>query len=190
MSHGREIASTYHLQIACGSVQGDGDDVVVLVVIRITDGQVLNGQHLRIQHTYGTIDVSSFLIQQGEGEVEEEDSNGSTTVWCCWCSRTPTGLRQARMEEERCWGGEGLRLQLCMQPSPHPSIYRGRGKGGRPPLDGSRGGAAARGRGLAPQARGAPPLGFPQTLGRMGPWGEVHQPTLGWFPSPLRPMSP
>src|SRR3954470_11496025 len=52
------------------------------------------------------------------------------------------------------------------------------------------GGAAARGGGLAPQARGAPPLGFPQTLGRMGPWGEAHQPTLGWFPSPLQPMSP
>ena len=34
-------------------------------VIRITDDQVLNGQHLRVQHTYGTGDVSSFLIQQG-----------------------------------------------------------------------------------------------------------------------------
>ena len=31
----------------------------------------------------------------------------------------------------------------------------------------SRGGRRPRGRGLAPQARGAPPLGFPQTLG----WG-------------------
>src|SRR3954451_13024860 len=111
---------------------GNGDDVVVLVVIRITDDQVLNGQHLRVQHTYGTIDVSSFLIQQGEGEVEEEDSNGSTTAWCSWCSSTPTGLRQARTEEERCWGGEGLRLDLCLQPSPHPSIYRGRGKGAGP----------------------------------------------------------
>ena len=34
-------------------------------VIRITDVLVLNGQHLRVQHTYGTDDVSSFLIQQG-----------------------------------------------------------------------------------------------------------------------------
>ena len=34
-------------------------------VIRITDVQVLNGQHLRVQHTYGQRDVSSFLIQQG-----------------------------------------------------------------------------------------------------------------------------
>ena len=50
-------------------------------MIRITDDQVLNGQHLRVQHTYGTGDVSSFLIQQGEGEVEEDSSTGSTTAW-------------------------------------------------------------------------------------------------------------
>ena len=50
----------------CGSVQGNRDDGVVLAVIQITDDQVLNGQHLRVQHTYGTDDVSSFLIQQGE----------------------------------------------------------------------------------------------------------------------------
>ena len=34
-------------------------------MIQITDDQVLNGQHLRVQHMYGTDDVSSFLIQQG-----------------------------------------------------------------------------------------------------------------------------
>ena len=48
------------------------------------------------------------------------------------------GLRQgfAKLltEEERCWGGEGLRLRccFCVQPSPRPSIYRGRGKGAGP----------------------------------------------------------
>src|SRR3954470_17312446 len=78
-----------------------------------------------------------------------------------------------------------------MQPFPHPSIYRGRGKGGRPPLDGSRGGGRRpRGRGLAPQARGAPPLGFPQTLGRMGPWGGGAPSHFGRVPFPLQPMSP
>ena len=64
-----------------GSIQENGVEGVVLVVIQITDGQVLNGQHLRVQHTYGTGDVSSFLIQQGEGEVEEEGSSSSTTTW-------------------------------------------------------------------------------------------------------------
>ena len=45
-----------------------GDDGVVLDVIQITDDQVPNGQHLRVQHTYGTDDVSSILIQQGREE--------------------------------------------------------------------------------------------------------------------------
>ena len=44
----------------------------------------------------------------------------------------PARLRQARTEEERCWGGEGLCLGCCVQPSPRPSIYRGRGKGPAP----------------------------------------------------------
>ena len=34
-----------------------------------------------------------------------------------------------------------------------------------------------------------PPLGFP-TLGAWGAQGGVHQPTMGWFPSPLQPMGP
>ena len=41
------------------------DDGVVLAVIQITDDRVPNGRHLRIQHTYGTNNVSSVLIQQG-----------------------------------------------------------------------------------------------------------------------------
>ena len=41
------------------------DDGVVLAVIQITDDQVPNGWHLRVQHTYEADDVSSFLIQQG-----------------------------------------------------------------------------------------------------------------------------
>ena len=43
----------------------NGDDVVEHDVIQITDDQAPNGQHLRVQHTYGTRDVSSVLIQQG-----------------------------------------------------------------------------------------------------------------------------
>ena len=62
-NEGKESASTYPCRLLSGSVQGD--DVVVLDVIRITDDQVLSGQHLRVQHTFGTDDVSSFLIQQG-----------------------------------------------------------------------------------------------------------------------------
>ena len=104
-------------------------------MIQITDDQVLNGQHLRVQHTYGTDGVSSFLIQQGGGEVDEDPAarrhgGGGEAV-------LRQGFAKHLTEEERYWGGEGLRLGSGVQPSPRPSIYRGRGKGegGRPPLD-------------------------------------------------------
>ena len=35
----------------------------------------------------------------------------------------------------------------------------------------------------------APPLGF-LTLGAGGPKEGAHQPTMGWFPSPLQPLGP
>ena len=62
-----------------------------------------------------------------------------------------------------CWGGEGLRLELwcVLQPSPHPSIYRGKGKEGRPSRGNPRGGGGQGVGGLPPKPRGAPPLGFP-----------------------------
>ena len=64
-NEGKESASTYPCRSLSGSVQVNGVDRVVLVVIQITDDLVPNGQHLRVQHTYGADDVSSFLIQQG-----------------------------------------------------------------------------------------------------------------------------
>ena len=39
------------------------------------------------------------------------------------------------------------------------------------------------------QVEASPPLGFP-TLGAEGGPGGAHQPTRGWFPSPLQPMGP
>ena len=61
---------------------------------------------------------------------------------------------------------EGCAREEVRLPS-HPStIYRGKGEGGRPPQIQSEEGAAAKGGCLAPQGKGgAPPLGFPQTLG-------------------------
>ena len=37
-------------------------------MIQITDDRAPNGRHLRVQHTYGQRDISSFLIQQGGKE--------------------------------------------------------------------------------------------------------------------------
>ena len=52
---GREFASTYPCRSLSGSVQVNGVDGVVLVVIQITDDQVPNGRHLRVQHTYSSV---------------------------------------------------------------------------------------------------------------------------------------
>ena len=41
------------LWIASGSVQENGVDGVILVVIQITDDLAPNGRHLRVQHMYG-----------------------------------------------------------------------------------------------------------------------------------------
>ena len=48
-------ASTYPCRSLSGSVQVNGVDGVVLVVIQITDDQVPNGRHLRVQHTYSPV---------------------------------------------------------------------------------------------------------------------------------------
>ena len=69
------------LKIAKRKHYKNADEGVVLAVIQITDDQVSNGRHLHVQNTYGVDDVSSFLIQQGEGEVEEDGSSSSTTAW-------------------------------------------------------------------------------------------------------------
>ena len=51
-NEGKESASTYPCRLLSGSVQVNGVDGVVLVVIQITDDQVPNARHLRVQHTY------------------------------------------------------------------------------------------------------------------------------------------
>ena len=48
-----------------GSVQKNGVEVVVLVVILSPEILAPNGRHLHVQHTYGQRNVSSVLIQQG-----------------------------------------------------------------------------------------------------------------------------
>ena len=82
---------------------------------------------------------------------------------------TPTGLRQARTEEERCWGAEGLRLGLWCGCPPLTPLFIGEGARGAGPLGETlEGGRRPKGEGkegrLAPQARGAPPLGFPPPI--------------------------
>src|SRR3954470_14748925 len=54
-NEGKESASTYPCRSLSGSVQVNGVDGVVLAVILITDDQVPNGRHLRVQHTYSPV---------------------------------------------------------------------------------------------------------------------------------------
>ena len=72
---------------------------------------------------------------------------------------------------------------------PTPPLYIGARERGPGPLRSHLvGGAAARGRWLAPQARGgAPPFRVSPNPRRMGPRGVGSQPTKGWFPSTYSP---
>ena len=54
--------------------------------------------------------------------------------------------------------GRGCALDVVLQPSPHPSIYREKGKGAGPSRWDLEGGRRPRGRWLAPQARGGAPF--------------------------------
>ena len=82
----------------------NGVDGVVLAVIQITDDRVPNGRHLRVQHTYGWEDVSSFLIQQGKERLMEIQQHNGVVVEASVIS---AGLRQAQREGEVSREGEG-----------------------------------------------------------------------------------
>ena len=94
-------------------------------VIRITDVQVLNGQHLRVQHTYGTGDVSSFLIQQGREERLREMAPAAAR------RRGVDGAAVLRQNFAKHYGGGGAR-GWCKIP-PLPPLYIGV-PGGAPAL--------------------------------------------------------
>ena len=51
-NEGKESASTYPCRLLSGSVQENGVDGVVLVVIQSPEILVPNGRHLCVQHTY------------------------------------------------------------------------------------------------------------------------------------------
>ena len=76
------------------------------------------------------------------------------------------GFAKHRGRREGLGEGKGCAKTWVRLPFQPPHIYRGKGERGRPPQIQSKEGAAARGGCLAPQGKGgAPPLGFPQTLG-------------------------
>ena len=88
-----------------GSVQVNGVDGVVLVMIQITDDRVPNGRHLRVQHTYGWGRRLLLLDPaRGEERLMEIQQHDGVVVEVAGIS---AGLRQAQREGEVSREGEG-----------------------------------------------------------------------------------
>ena len=86
-NEGKESASTYPCRSLSGSVQENGVEGVVLVVIQITgDPSAERTAPPRSTHVQPG-DVSHALIQQGERErLRKTPSSSSTTAWWWWRS--------------------------------------------------------------------------------------------------------
>ena len=103
---------------------------------------------------------------------------------------TAAGLRRAFARGRGVAGErEAPELQRAAASLPLP-LYRP--LGGAPALgDPISQGGGGQGGGVPPKASGAPPP-HPRvsTLGAGGGPRGAHQPTMGWFPSPLQPLGP
>ena len=131
-------------------------------------------------------DVSSFLIQQGEGEVDRDPAarrrgGGS--------SGDPGRASPSASRRERCHGREreapGARVLLPPLP---PTIYRA--PGGRRPWEIPSPGGGGQGGGLPPKPSGAPPPpGFP-TLGAGEAQGGRTSPPVAGSPPHFSPWGP
>src|ERR687897_2746491 len=112
-------ASTYPYRSLSGSVQVNGVDGVVLVVIQITDDRAPNGRHLRVQHTYGWGRRLLLLDPaRGKERLMEIQQHDGVVVEAAGIS---AGLRQAQREGEVSREGEGgaRGLGCCSHAPPH-----------------------------------------------------------------------
>ena len=180
-NEGKESASTYPCRLLSGSVQVNGVEGVVLVVIQITGDPSAKRTAPPCSTHMQPGDVSHALIPQGERErLRKTPSSGSTTAWWWWRSvAILQGFAKHRGGGGGLGRGEGLRQNLGAAALPPPHIYRGKGEGGQPPQIQSEEGAAAKGGRSASQVKWRPsPLGFPPSHAH-GPWGAGS-------PGPLR----
>ena len=134
-NEGKESASTYPCRSLSGSVQVNGVDGVVLVVIQITDDPSAERTAPPRSTHVQPGDVSHALIQQGERErLRKTPSSSSTTAWWWWRSvAIPQGFAK---HHGRRGGGRGAGLhqreiKITSYGQPHASIYIG-GRGLRP----------------------------------------------------------
>ena len=157
------------MKIATRKHYKNADEGVILEAIQIAvdSDPSVEQRRLRVQHTCSPVTSptpwSSKERGRGWGRLRLEAARRRGDVGAAWYSgrASPSFAGGGGGVGE----GEGCALDVVRLPSIYPSIYRAKGKGGRPPPDGSGGGGAAKGEGLPPKPRGAPPLGFPPTLG-------------------------
>ena len=111
----------------------NGVDGVLLVVIQITDDPSAErtapprSTHVQYGRRLLLLDPArgkERLRKKAPAAARWRDDGGEAVLRQGFAKRTT--------EEEMCWGGEGLRLGSGVQPSPRPSIYRGRRKGAGP----------------------------------------------------------
>ena len=125
----RRSASTYPCRSLSGSVQVNGVDGVVLVVIQITDDPSAERTAPPCSTHIQPGDVSYALIQQGEERLGKTPSSSSTTAWWWW--RSVAILQGFAKHCVRGGGhgrGEGLRQEkknfVCWA-APLPPLYIG-----------------------------------------------------------------
>src|SRR5512133_4117943 len=109
-NEGKESASTYPCRSLSGSVQENGVDGVVLVMIQITDDPSAERTAPPRSTHVQPGDVSHALIQQGERErLRKTPSSSSTTAWWWWRSvAILQGFAKHHGRGERCvTGGRG-----------------------------------------------------------------------------------
>src|SRR3954468_2347083 len=128
-NEGKESASTYPCRSLSGSVQVNGVDGVVLVVIQITDDPSAERMAPPRSTHVQPGDVSHALIQQGERErLRKTSSSSSTTAWWWWRSvAILQGFGKHRGRGEGLGRGEGCASTLVRLPSHPLNIYRGKG---------------------------------------------------------------
>ena len=130
-------ASTYPCRSLSGSVQVNGVDGVVLVVIQIIDDPSAERTTPPRSTHMQPGDVSHALIQQGERErLRKTPSNSSTTVWWWWRSvAILQGFAKHRARGGELGRGGGLRQKLGCGCPPTPPLFIGGGKWRPAPLD-------------------------------------------------------
>ena len=135
-NEGKESASTYSCRSLSGSIQENGVEGVVLVVIQITDDPSAERTAPPCSTHVQPGDVCHALIQQGERErLRKTPSSSSTTAWWWWRS---VAILQGFAKHHRRGGRRDVGLhqreiESRVMGSPMPHCLEGK-RGLRPPL--------------------------------------------------------